>query len=192
MKIQNDAGRVPCTQGHGSINSGRLKLALCLLMLLYFPVQWIIGRSPGSTSIFTTQHQELNEQFSSMKAALSQQIISQCKQSAAVHNIFFADSDVVSPYLINDLNALPNCKLYRETDITPIPLSRELTCSSLIVDESLPDAWNRVHHWQDLGALEGKLTTESMWESKSGLFGFKLLRNIECGHSGELNQGAQK
>jgi hypothetical protein len=162
-----------------------------LLILLYIPVQWIIGRSPGSTSIFTSQHRELKEQFLSMSATLSNELISQCKQHT-VRTIFFADSDVVSPYLINNLAALPDCKLYRETDITPISPGLKLTCSSLVVNESLPDAWNRVHHWQDLGALGGRVSTVSSWESRDSIFGFKLMRNADCAHRDVLSQGDQR
>src|SRR5271168_3127426 len=39
---------------------------LCLLMLLYIPVQWIVGRHPGSTSIFSHEHRDVERQFLSM------------------------------------------------------------------------------------------------------------------------------
>jgi hypothetical protein len=153
---------------------------LCLLVLLYIPVEWIVGRSPGSTSIFSSQHRDLERQFLAMDSALRQQLIFQCREHG-VRDIFFADSDVISPYLVNEVEATPGCKLYRETDVTPIAPARKLTCSAEIVDESLPDAWNRVHHWQDLGLLEDKVVSVSTWESDGKQFGFQLLRARGCG-----------
>jgi hypothetical protein len=152
---------------------------LCLLVLLYIPVEWIVGRSPGSTSIFSSQHRDLKRQFLAMDSALRQQLISECKEHG-VHDIFFADSDVISPYLVNEVEATQGCTLYRETDVTPIESARKRTCSAEVVDESLPDAWNPVHHWQDLGPLEDKLMSVSTWESDSKQFGFQLLRTRGC------------
>ncbi len=158
---------------------------LCLLVLLYIPVQWIVGRSPGSTSIFSWQRRELERQFLEADFALRQQLLSQCTQHG-VHDFYFGDSDVLFPYLVNEVEATPGCYLHRETDVTPITPERKLTCSAEIVDEGLPDAWNP---GQNLGPLEGKVVSVSAWESEGKQFGFQLLQTRGCV---DVNKAAER
>jgi hypothetical protein len=173
--------------GGNRLNSARSGLlgsplsfrVLCLTVLLFIPVQWIVGRHPGSTSIFSPQHQELVQQFTDVKLELRRQLIAQCVQHG-VHDIIFAFTDVISPYVVNEIEATPGCKAYRETAVTRIALARKLACSSEVVDESRPDAWNPIHHAQTLGPLEGVLVPVSTWEPEGRQFGFQLQQAKEC------------
>lgn len=116
-----------------------------------------------------------------MHVALRQQIVSQCTQHG-VHDVFFSAADVASPYFVNQ--APPGCQLHRPTDVTPVEPARELACSAVIVDESLPDAWNPVRHWEMLGPMEQKLVQVSEWESETRQFGFQLLQARGCQQAG--------
>ena len=155
---------------------------LCLLLLLYIPVQWIVGRSPGSTSIFSPQHQHIKQEFLGVTAALRDQLIAQCAHHG-VRDIYFFDGDVISPYLVNEVRAQPNCVMHRETVVTPVEDAPKLACSALIVDEGMPNAWNAEHLWDYLGSLEGKVAPVSEWRSDDGQFDFKLLQAKNCEHS---------
>jgi len=68
----------PESANSGFAASRRTLRVLCLLVLLYIPVQWIIGRPPGSTSIVSWQQRELERQFREADFALRQQLLSQC------------------------------------------------------------------------------------------------------------------
>jgi hypothetical protein len=163
----------------GSRFSRRL---LCFLMLLYIPVQWIVGRHPGSTSIFSSQHLELQREFLNMDLALRRQLLSECTQHG-VRDFFFSAADVVSPYLVNQVT--PACTLHRETGVTPMVPVQKLTCSSVTVDESLLSAWNPVQRWETLGPIEESLVPLSEWESESKHFGFRLLQVRGCRSANE-------
>jgi hypothetical protein len=167
-------------------NASRLSLLLlCFFLLLYIPIQWLIGRHPGSTSIFSSQHRQLRQEFLDMHAALRRQIISQCTQHG-VHDIFFSAADVASPYFVNQ--APPGCQLHRATGVTPIEPHRELACSAVIVDESLPDAWIPLRHSEMLGPMEQKLVLLSEWESETRQFGFQLLQARGCHQAGKAGE----
>ncbi len=155
---------------------------LCLLLLLYIPVQWIVGRSPGSTSIFSSQHQHIKHEFLGVTAALRDHLIAQCAQHG-VRDIYFFDGDVISPYLVREVEAQPNCVIHRETVVTLVDDAPKLACSALIVDEGMPNAWNAEHLWDYLGSLEGKVAPVSEWRSDDGQFDFKLLQAKSCQHS---------
>jgi hypothetical protein len=155
---------------------------LCLLVLLYIPVQWVVGRHPGSTSIFSSDHWQLGRGFLDMDSALRWQLVSLCTQHG-VHDIFFSAADVVSPYLVNQ--ATPACTFHRETDVTPMAPAQKLSCSAVIVDENLPNAWNPVHRWETLGPIEQNLVALSTWESEGKQFGFRILQARSCRHAGE-------
>jgi hypothetical protein len=163
----------------GSHFSRRL---LCFLVLLYIPVQWIVGRHPGSTSIFSSRHLELQREFLNMDLALHRQLISECTQQG-IRDIFFSAADVVSPYLVNQVT--PACTFHRETDVTPMAPGQKLSCSSLIVAESLLSAWNPVQRWETLGSIEDSLMPLGEWESDSKQFGFRLLQVRGCNHPDE-------
>jgi hypothetical protein len=153
---------------------------LCILMLLYIPVQWILGRHPGrSSSIFSHEHRGVQRQFLGMVSALRQQTISQCTQHG-VHHIFFNGDDVISAYVVNQIEATPGCEMQRETPVTRNVPALELSCSAEIVYERRPDAWHPQAHVQELGPLEGKVAPVSSWESDLGQFGFTLLRAKDC------------
>jgi len=151
-------------------------------MLLYVPVQWIVGRKPGSTSIFSHEHRDVERQFLGMSLALRQQLLSQCMQHG-VHNIFFSDDDVIAAYVVNQVEATPGCEMQRETPVTLNAPARELACSAEIVDERMPDAWTAGPHVQDLGPLEGKVAPVSTWESERGQYGFTLLKAKDCANA---------
>jgi hypothetical protein len=155
---------------------------LCLLMLLYVPVQWIVGRHPGSTSIFSHEHRDVERQFLSMSLALRRQLLSQCTQHG-VHNIFFSHDDVISAYVVNQVEATSGCEMQREIPVTPNAPARELACSAEIVDERMPDAWHPGPHVQYLGPLEGKVASVSTWESDGGQYGFTLLQAKDCANA---------
>jgi hypothetical protein len=63
--------------------------------------------------------------------------------------------------------------------------AEKLSCSAVIVDENLPNAWNPVHRWETLGPIEQSLVALSTWESESRQFGFRLLQARDCGHADE-------
>jgi hypothetical protein len=173
----------PAASTEPKAGAPRLSLRLlCFFLLLYIPVQWVVGRHPGSTSIFSSQHRQLRQEFQDMHVALRQQIIFECTQRG-VHDIYFSAADVASPYFANQ--APPGCQLHRPTDVTPVEPDRELACSAVIVDESLPDAWNPVRHWEMLGPMEEKLVQVSEWESETRQFGFQLLQARGCPQAGK-------
>jgi hypothetical protein len=164
--------------------SSRSRLYMRLLylgLLLYIPLQWI-GGSPGGKRIFDSQHRELEHQFRDMRVAMRQQILSQCAEHG-VHDIFFSGGTVTIPYLVNDFEATPGCKLHGETAVTQLATEPQLACSSEIVYESRPDAWAPVRYKQDLGPLEGKVVPVSAWESSKRDFGFELLQASGCTHA---------
>jgi hypothetical protein len=163
----------------GSRFSRRL---LCFLVLLYIPVQWVVGRHPGSTSIFSSQHFERKREFLDMDLALRRQLLSECTQHG-VRDIFFSAADVVSPYLVNQVT--PACTFHRETDVTPMAPGQKLACPAVIVDESLLSAWNPVQRWETLGPVEESLVPLSAWESENKQFGFRLLQVRGCNHADE-------
>jgi hypothetical protein len=162
---------------------------LCVCVLLYIPVQWIAGRRPGSTSIFSAQHREMQQNFLEETAALRQQLIFQCAHRG-VHDIYFTDGDVISPYLVREVQAQPGCVVHRDTVVTPQDDPPKLACSAVLVDEGIPNAWNPIHEWDDLGTLGGKVATVSSFESQDKQFNFKLLQANSCAHtdvaSGEI------
>jgi hypothetical protein len=155
---------------------------LCLGLLLYIPVQWI-GGSPGGKRIFDAHHRELEQQFLEMRLAMRQQILSQCAEHG-VHDIFFSGGTVTIPYLVNDFEATPGCTLHGETAVTQVAVEPQLACSSVIVDESRPDAWAPVRYSRDLGPLAEKVVPVSAWESSKKDFGFELLQASGCTHTG--------
>jgi hypothetical protein len=155
---------------------------LCVCVLLYIPVQWIAGRHPGSTSIFSAQHREMQQNFLEETAALREQLVYQCAHRG-VHDIYFSDGDVISPYLANEVQAQPGCVVHRETVVTPQQDAPKLACSAVVVDEDNPSAWNPTHEWDDLGALEGKVSTVSLFESQDKQFNFKLVQASTCAHT---------
>jgi hypothetical protein len=155
---------------------------LCVCVLLYIPVQWIAGRHPGSTSIFSAQHREMQQNFLEETAALREQLLFQCAHRG-VHDIYFTDGDVISPYLVSEVQAQPGCVVHRETVVTPQEDAAKLACSAVLVDEGNPNAWNPIHDWDYLGALEGKVSTVSLFESQDKQFNFKLLQASNCAHT---------
>jgi hypothetical protein len=155
---------------------------LCVCVLLYIPVQWIGGRRPGSTSIFSAQHHALEQQFRDATATLRQQLIDQCVHHG-VHDIYFSDADVISPYLVGEVQAQPACILHRETLVTPELDSPKLACSAVIVDEAKPNAWFKQHVWEDLNTLEGKVVSVGSFAPPDNQFDFMLLRASNCAHS---------
>ena len=172
------------TAEHSAHPGSRLSIrVLCLLLLLYIPVQWIVGRSPGSTSIFSPQHQHIKMEFLGVTAALRDQLIAQCAHHG-VRDIYFSDGDVISPYLVRAVQAQPGCLVHRETVVTPREDAAKLDCSALIVDEGMPNAWNVEHNWDDLGALESQVVPLGEWQSDDRQFDFKLLHARGCAHTG--------
>jgi hypothetical protein len=172
----------PNTAASGFLGSLFCVRVLCVLILLYVPVQWIVGRKPGSTSIFSHEHRDVERQFLGMSLALRQQLLSQCKQHG-VHNIFFSYHDVIAAYVVNQVEATPGCEMQRETPVTLNAPAGELACSAEIVDERRPDAWIMGPHVQDLGPLEGKVASVSTWESDGGQYGFTLLQAKDCANA---------
>ena len=126
-----------------------------LSLLLYIPVQWVVGRHPGSTSIFSSQHRQLQQEFLDMTWPCANRSFSSAR-STAFTMFFFPSADVPLPTRQPWLT--PGCQFHRPTDVTPVEPARELACSAVIVDESLPDAWNPVRHcevlvpWRKTGA----------------------------------------
>ena len=174
---------LPNAAKSGFLDSRLSVRVLCVLMLLYIPVQWIVGRHPGgSSSIFTRQHRDVERQFLGMISALRQQTLSQCTQHG-VHNIFFAFDDVMAAYVVNQVEATPGCVIARETPVTMNVTARELACSAEVVYERRPDAWNPGPYVQALGPLQGKVAPVSTWESDGGKFGFTLLQAKGCAHA---------
>jgi hypothetical protein len=163
---------------------------LCLLVLLYVPVQWIVGRHPGSTSIFSHEHRDVERQFLSMGLAVRQQLLSQCTQHG-IHNIFFEGDDVITAYVVNQVETTPGCEIQRETPVTPNAPARELVCSAEVVDETMPDPWNSAPHVQYLGPLEGKVASVSTWKSDGGQYGFTILQAKDCVNA-NLTAGATR
>jgi hypothetical protein len=155
---------------------------LCICVLLYIPVQWIAGRHPGSTSIFSAQHREMQQNFLEETAALREQLVFQCAHRG-VHDIYFSDGDVISPYLVSEVQAQPGCVVHRETVVTPQDDAPKLACTAVVVDEGNPSAWNPTHEWDYLGGLEGKVSTVSLFESQDKQFNFKLLQASNCAHT---------
>ena len=181
MNLSPDKQATPESSAHaGSPTSIRV---LCLLLLLYIPVQWIVGRSPGSTAIFSSQHQHIKREFLGVTAALRDQLIAQCAHHG-VRDIYFSDGDVISPYLVRAVQAQPGCFVHRETVVTPREDAAKLACSALIVDEGMPNAWNVEHNWDDLGALESQVVPVGGRESDDKQFAFKLLQAKCCAHTG--------
>ena len=152
---------------------------LCFLILLYMPVQWITGRHPGSTSIFSSQHQDLRRDFFEAAAALRDQLTAACRQEN-VHEVYLSDSDVLSPYVVNQTERVANCQLRRATDVTPVEPESEIGCSKLIVDEYLPNPWNPVRTGGEPSALDAHVRTVNTWQSHTGAFGFRLLQSRDC------------
>jgi hypothetical protein len=174
---------LPNAAKSGFLDSRLSVRVLCVLMLLYIPVQWIVGRHPGgSSSIFTRQHRDVERQFLGMISALRQQTLSQCTQHG-VHNIFFAFDDVMAAYVVNQVEATPGCVIARETPVTMNVTARELACSAEVVYERRPDAWNPGPYVQALGPLQGKVAPVSTWESDGGKFGFTLLQAKGCANA---------
>jgi hypothetical protein len=181
MNQSPDNQTTPEPSAHaGSATSIRV---LCLLLLLYIPVQWIVGRSPGSTAIFSSQHQHIKREFLGVTAALRDQLIAQCAQHG-VRDIYFTDGDVISPYLVREVQAQPGCFVHRETVVTPMEDAPKLACSALIVDEGMPNAWNVEHNWDYPDFLEGQAAPVGEWESDDRQFDFKLLQAKGCAHTG--------
>lgn len=169
----------------------RARIALCLLVLLYIPVAWIGGRSPGSTRIFSPQHRQLRQEFFSMEQALRDQLVLRCRRDG-IRNIYFFGSDVASPYAIDAVEAIPGCALHRDTIVTLVAPARKLICSSLVVREKVPNAWNPVHVWEDPGPLKGELVPVGQWQSEEGAFRFQLMRSRAClAGSDRAKEGSQ-
>jgi hypothetical protein len=142
-------------------------------------VQWVSGGHPGSTSIFSPQRRELKSQFLEATVELRRQVVLACNQTG-VHDIFLGDIDTLSPYVVNEAEAVPGCELHRETDVTPLSMESELACSSLIVGESLPSAWNPVRNQFDVAPLGNRVIALNSWRSQEKEFGFSLLQARGC------------
>jgi hypothetical protein len=155
---------------------------LSVCALLYIPLQWVAGRCPGSVSIFSAQHREMQENFLEEAATLRRQLLFQCAHRG-VHDIYFKDSDVISPYLVTEVQAQPGCVMHRETLVTPQEDAPKLACSAVVVDEGMPNAWYSAHAWDSLETLEGKVVTVSSFDSQDKQFDFKLLQAPSCAHT---------
>jgi hypothetical protein len=105
---------------------------IIVLVLLYIPIQWVGGSHPGSTSIFKGDRVGTETQFLNTVSALRVEMVKQCKAGGEV---LFGDTDVYTPYLINDTACFR-----RETEVTPFHLGTR--CKSTMVSERMPDAWN--------------------------------------------------
>ena len=163
---------------------------LCLLLLFYIPVQWIAGRRPGSTPIFSPQHQHIEQQFLGTTAALRRELLEQCARHG-IHDIYFTDGDVISPYLLNDIESVPGCSLHRETVVTPMDDAPKLSCSAVLVDEGMPNAWNAFFTWDYLGSLRGKVVSVYGWDSEDKHFDFRLLQARDCAHNSNITEAPE-
>jgi len=172
---------LPNAAESGFLGSRFFVRVLCILMLLYIPVQWVFGRHPGGASS-TFSHRDEERQFLGMISALRQQTVSQCTQHG-VHNIFFSLDDVMAAYVVNQVEATPGCEIARETPVTMNVTARELACSAEVVFERRPDAWHPGPYVPALGPLQGKVAPVSTWESDGGQFGFTLLQAKGCSNA---------
>jgi hypothetical protein len=150
---------------------------LWVAVLLYIPVQWLIGRHPGSTSIFTPRHKEIRKEIFATVAATREHLFSQC----AHHGIrdIYPTEDWIGPYLINQFDqAYPGCNFHRAVAISE-PVEHEMVCSAVVLEEIYPNPWTEFKS-RNLGLLEGKVTAVDSWRSETQDFGFNLLQSNEC------------
>ncbi len=152
-------------------------------VLFYVPVQWVAGRHPGSTTIFSTHREAVRQGFTEAASALRARLAAGCADGS-IRTVYFSDGDVYSPYFLNDLAKFPGCRVIRQTDVTPVDRQTELGCGRFLVDERVLSAWKPGLFWEDPGPLQDKLTVVGAYPSGPDGYGWKLLTTNGCPGSG--------
>jgi hypothetical protein len=166
-----------------SIKAFRLtKSPLVVALGLFALGQWTLGRRIGGHTIFTPQSKQIRADFSAFHRALAAQIRDSCA-SGAIHSIFFEDSDIALPYLVNGAIPQRGCAIVRETLVTPTDPSETLRCSSLFIWELYPSAWSAQPFPPKLGSLKESISPVTHWSSRDGVYSFTSYRKTDCSAS---------
>lgn len=158
------------------------KSLLAVALGLFALGQWTLGRRIGGHTIFTHQSAQIRADFSAFHRALAAHIRDSCA-SGEIHSIFFEDSDIALPYLVNGAIPQKGCAIVRETLITPTDTSKTLRCSSLFIWELYPSAWAAQPFPPKLGQLKESISPVSYWSSRDGVYSFTSYRKTGCSAS---------
>jgi hypothetical protein len=166
-----------------SVKAFRLTQGVLVAALSLFALgQWTLGRRIAGHTIFTPERAQLLADFSAFRSALAARIRDSCA-SDEIQSIFFEDSDIAVPYLVNEAIPQSGCAVMRETVITPTNPSETLRCSSLFIWEVYPSAWAAQPFPPRLGPLAKSISPVAYWSSRDGMYSFTSYRKTGCSAS---------